>query len=120
MRGYLGRPDATAECLDADGWLRTGDVGYVDEEGYYYIVDRVKELIKSKGFQVATDARTAATRRFRATARGGSEAPCGTVPWAVATTSRRSALRTSSPLQASISAGGSKNVYDDQSHQKIR
>jgi len=53
MKGYLNRPDATAECLDAEGWLRTGDVGKVDEEGYWYIVDRVKELIKTKGFQVA-------------------------------------------------------------------
>lgn len=53
MRGYLNRPEATAECLDAEGWLRTGDVGYVDSDGLYYIVDRVKELIKTKGFQVA-------------------------------------------------------------------
>ncbi|MGW4030569.1 4-coumarate--CoA ligase family protein [Streptomyces sp. NPDC004838] len=53
MKGYLGRPDATADMIDADGWLRTGDVGRVDEEGWLYVVDRVKELIKYKGFQVA-------------------------------------------------------------------
>ncbi|MBA2449534.1 MAG: 4-coumarate--CoA ligase family protein [Chloroflexi bacterium] len=53
MRGYLNRPEATAETIDADGWLRTGDVGYADEDGYFYIVDRVKELIKYKGLQVA-------------------------------------------------------------------
>ncbi|MFE9022105.1 4-coumarate--CoA ligase family protein [Streptomyces sp. NPDC007808] len=53
MKGYLGRPDATAAMIDADGWLHTGDVGYVDADGWLFIVDRVKELIKYKGFQVA-------------------------------------------------------------------
>jgi acyl-CoA synthetase (AMP-forming)/AMP-acid ligase II len=53
MRGYLHNPDATATMLDGDGWLRTGDIGYVDERGYLYIVDRLKELIKYKGRQVA-------------------------------------------------------------------
>lgn len=53
MVGYLNRPDATAAALDPEGWLRTGDIGYVDENGYCYIVDRVKELIKFKGYQVA-------------------------------------------------------------------
>jgi acyl-CoA synthetase (AMP-forming)/AMP-acid ligase II len=53
MRGYLGHADATAATIDADGWLHTGDVGYVDEDGDIFIVDRVKELIKYKGLQVA-------------------------------------------------------------------
>ncbi len=53
MRGYLNRPEASAAMIDADGWLRTGDIGYVDEDGYFYVVDRLKELIKVKGFQVA-------------------------------------------------------------------
>ena len=53
MLGYLGRPDETAATLVGDGWMRTGDVGHFDEDGYVYIVDRVKELIKYKGFQVA-------------------------------------------------------------------
>jgi acyl-CoA synthetase (AMP-forming)/AMP-acid ligase II len=53
MQGYLGRPDATADTIDTDGWLHTGDVGYVDEDGDVFIVDRVKELIKYKGLQVA-------------------------------------------------------------------
>lgn len=53
MKGYLGRPDATADMIDGDGWLHTGDVGRVDADGWLFVVDRVKELIKYKGFQVA-------------------------------------------------------------------
>ncbi len=53
MQGYLNRKAATDAMLDADGWLHTGDVGVVDEDGYLFIVDRVKELIKYKGLQVA-------------------------------------------------------------------
>ncbi|MFF9059897.1 4-coumarate--CoA ligase family protein [Streptomyces sp. NPDC014882] len=53
MKGYLGRPDATAAMIDADGWLHTGDLGRVDADGWLFVVDRVKELIKYKGFQVA-------------------------------------------------------------------
>jgi acyl-CoA synthetase (AMP-forming)/AMP-acid ligase II len=53
MKGYLNRPDETAAMLSADGWLRTGDIGHVDADGYLYVVDRAKELIKYKGHQVA-------------------------------------------------------------------
>ena len=53
MKGYLNRPDATAAMIDADGWLHTGDVGYADTQGRFFIVDRVKELIKYKGMQIA-------------------------------------------------------------------
>lgn len=53
MKGYFGRPSDTAAVVDDEGWLHTGDVGYVDERGYLFVVDRVKELIKYKGYQVA-------------------------------------------------------------------
>ena len=47
MRGYRNRPDATAEAIDADGWMHSGDVGVFDDDGYLQIVDRIKELIIS-------------------------------------------------------------------------
>ena len=53
MKGYIGNEEATKNMLDADGWLRTGDVGYFDEDGFFFITDRVKELIKYKGLQVS-------------------------------------------------------------------
>ncbi|MEU1972809.1 AMP-binding protein [Microbacterium sp. NPDC019599] len=53
MLGYLNNPEATAETLDADGFLHTGDVAVYHEGGYFSIVDRVKELIKYKGYQIA-------------------------------------------------------------------
>ncbi|HEY0637044.1 MAG TPA: 4-coumarate--CoA ligase family protein [Pseudonocardiaceae bacterium] len=52
MTGYLNNPEATAATIDPDGWLHTGDVATVDADGIYSIVDRVKELIKYKGYQV--------------------------------------------------------------------
>ena len=53
MKGYLNNPEATALTIDADGWLHTGDIAVIDEDGHMTIVDRVKELIKYKGFQIA-------------------------------------------------------------------
>jgi acyl-CoA synthetase (AMP-forming)/AMP-acid ligase II len=53
MKGYWRKPEATKETFGPGGWLKTGDVAYVDEEGHFFIVDRKKELIKVKGLQVA-------------------------------------------------------------------
>jgi long-chain acyl-CoA synthetase len=52
MKGYWNRPDATAEAIDADGWFYSGDIGKVDEDGYFFIVDRKKELIIRGGYNV--------------------------------------------------------------------
>ncbi|XP_010943943.2 4-coumarate--CoA ligase-like 4 [Elaeis guineensis] len=54
MKGYFKNPEATSTMLDSkEGWLRTGDLCYIDEDGYLFVVDRLKELIKYKGYQVA-------------------------------------------------------------------
>ena len=53
MKGYLNNEDATRSSIDADGFFHTGDIGHIDEHDQYFIVDRLKELIKYKGFQVA-------------------------------------------------------------------
>lgn len=52
MKGYLDNPEATAQTIDSDGWLHTGDIGHYDEDEHFFIVDRVKELVKYKGYQV--------------------------------------------------------------------
>ncbi|XP_047340498.1 4-coumarate--CoA ligase-like 9 [Impatiens glandulifera] len=52
MKGYIGDKAATLATLDGDGWLKTGDLCYIDKNGYLYVVDRLKELIKYKGYQV--------------------------------------------------------------------
>jgi acyl-CoA synthetase (AMP-forming)/AMP-acid ligase II len=53
MKGYLARPEATLAMIDGEGWLHTGDIGYADADGDFYVVDRLKELIKYKGCPVA-------------------------------------------------------------------
>ncbi|XP_004486593.1 4-coumarate--CoA ligase 1 [Cicer arietinum] len=53
MKGYLNDREATERTIDKEGWLHTGDIGYIDEDDELFIVDRLKELIKYKGFQVA-------------------------------------------------------------------
>jgi long-chain acyl-CoA synthetase len=52
MKGYWNRPDATAETVDPDGWFHTGDLGRVDEDGYFYVVDRKKHMIIRGGYNV--------------------------------------------------------------------
>ncbi|CAO2819697.1 unnamed protein product [Amaranthus hypochondriacus] len=53
MKGYLNNEEATKLTIDEDGWLHTGDIAYFDLEGYLYIIDRLKDIIKYKGFQIA-------------------------------------------------------------------
>ncbi|MEZ5765100.1 MAG: AMP-binding protein [Xanthobacteraceae bacterium] len=52
MKGYWKKPDATAEVMTPDGFMRTGDVGYMDKDGYVYIVDRTKDMLLCGGFNV--------------------------------------------------------------------
>jgi acyl-coenzyme A synthetase/AMP-(fatty) acid ligase len=87
MRGYLGNPEATAATIDADGWLHTGDVVVADREGWFLVVDRVKELIKYKGSQVAPAALEAILLAHPAVADaaviGRPDEECGEIPTAV-------------------------------------
>lgn len=52
IQGYINNPEATADCIDDEKYFHTGDVAVQDKDGHFYIVDRIKELIKYKGFQV--------------------------------------------------------------------
>jgi len=84
MRGYLNNREATAATLDPAGWLHTGDIGRVDADGYFTIVDRLKELIKYKGFQVPPAELEALLRTHPAVADAAvvplQDAECGEVP----------------------------------------
>lgn len=52
MKGYYKNPEETAATIDEEGWLHTGDIGYYDSDNNFYIIDRLKELIKYNGYQV--------------------------------------------------------------------
>uniref|UniRef100_K3ZAJ4 AMP-dependent synthetase/ligase domain-containing protein n=1 Tax=Setaria italica TaxID=4555 RepID=K3ZAJ4_SETIT len=52
MTGYVGDDEANASTFDSEGWLKTGDLCYIDQDGFLFVVDRLKELIKYKGYQV--------------------------------------------------------------------
>ncbi len=77
MKGYLNQAEETAASLDKDGWYHTGDVGYVDEDGWFFIVDRTKELIKYKGMQVAPAELEALLLTHPACTRRGRRAAAG-------------------------------------------
>ncbi len=52
MQGYFGQPEATSEAIDRDGWLRTGDLAYVDDDGFIFVVDRLKDMVITGGFNI--------------------------------------------------------------------
>lgn len=52
MKGYMMNVEETRKAIDTDGWFHSGDLGYYNQDGYFYIVDRLKELIKYQGYQV--------------------------------------------------------------------
>src|SRR5262249_19592259 len=66
MAGYLNDPESTALTIDEAGWLRTGDLGFLDSDGYLWIVDRLKDLLKYNGHQVAPAELEAVLRRHPA------------------------------------------------------
>lgn len=55
LAGYSSNEEATTSTINPEGWLRTGDVCYIDNDGFLFVVDRLKELIKYKGYQVIVD-----------------------------------------------------------------
>ncbi|CAL9185955.1 unnamed protein product, partial [Musa hybrid cultivar] len=64
MKGYIGDQEATSLILDSEGWLRMGDLCYFDEDGFLFVVDRLKELIKYKGYQLYGAGSTGRTREL--------------------------------------------------------
>ncbi len=84
MLGYFRRPDETRATVDADGWLHTGDIGHADADGDFYVVDRLKELIKYKGLQVPPAELEAALLSHPAVADAAvvplADAECGEIP----------------------------------------
>jgi acyl-coenzyme A synthetase/AMP-(fatty) acid ligase len=120
MRGYLGNPEATAATVDADRWLHTGDVVVADREGWFTVVDRVKELIKFKGSQVAPAALEAILLTHPAVADtaviGRSDEDAGEIPTAVVVLRQPAAGRTE-PVARELMAYVAARVAP---HEKIR
>jgi acyl-coenzyme A synthetase/AMP-(fatty) acid ligase len=120
MRGYLGNPEATAATVDADGWLHTGDVVVADREGWFTVVDRVKELIKYKGSQVAPAALEAILVSHPAVADaaviGRSDEDAGEIPTAVVVLRQPAAVGTE-PVARELMAYVAARVAP---HEKIR
>jgi long-subunit acyl-CoA synthetase (AMP-forming) len=54
LAGYIGDDEANAAAFDSEGWLKTGDLCYIDQDGFLFVVDRLKELIKYKAYQVCS------------------------------------------------------------------
>jgi acyl-CoA synthetase (AMP-forming)/AMP-acid ligase II len=119
MRGYLGNPEATAAAVDADGWLHTGDVVIADREGWFQVVDRVKELIKYKGSQVAPAALEAILLAHPAVADaaviGRPDEESGEIPTAVVVL--RQAAADTGPIGRELMAYVAERVAP---HEKIR
>jgi acyl-CoA synthetase (AMP-forming)/AMP-acid ligase II len=84
MLGYFNRPEETRATVDADGWLHTGDIGHADADGDFYVVDRLKELIKYKAMQVPPAELEAALLAHPAVADAAvvplRDAECGEIP----------------------------------------
>ncbi|XP_071737375.1 4-coumarate--CoA ligase-like 6 [Rutidosis leptorrhynchoides] len=89
MKEYLNNVGATSSTIDNEGWLHTGDIVYFDQDGYLYIVDRVKEIIKYKGFQIAPadleDVLTSHPAILDAAVTGARDEEAGEVPVAFVT-----------------------------------
>lgn len=64
MQGYFNRPEETKNCITKEGWLKTGDIGYHNQDGFFFITDRLKELIKVRGYQVPPAELEAIIRSF--------------------------------------------------------
>ena len=77
MKGYFGDEKSTSSTIDADGWLHTGDIGHYDADGFFYITDRMKELIKYKGLQVGGPLATFVGLETRRLAVRTPAPPCG-------------------------------------------
>jgi acyl-CoA synthetase (AMP-forming)/AMP-acid ligase II len=105
MRGYLNRPAETEATLDADGWLHTGDIGHADADGHFFIVDRLKELIKYKGLQIPPAELEAVLLSHPAVADAAvvplPDADCGEIPRAFVVTK---AATTADELMAYVAA----------------